>query len=195
MDLKGKRVILSSASPRRCELLAGLDVKFEVDARNGFTESIDPDTPHEKVPEIMSVGKSRAFWRPLEKGEILITADTMVLLDKFIMGKPHSRYEAVDMLQKLSGRTHEVISAVTFRDYAHEQTVTDTTFVSFREITQEEIDYYVDTCRPYDKAGAYGIQEWIGYAACTGIKGSFYNVMGFPVHKVYEELLKFIGYE
>ena len=97
----------------------------------------------------------------------------MVLLAKFIMGYPPPRYEAVDMLQKLSGRTHEVISAVTFRDCAHEQTVTDTTLVSFREITQEEIAYYVDTCRPYDKAGANGIQEWNGYAACTGIKGSF----------------------
>lgn len=195
MDLHGKRLILSSGSPRRRELLSGLDVEFELDTKNGFKEEFAPDVPHEKVPELMSRGKSRGFWRPLEEGEILITADTMVLLDKFIMGKPHSREEAVDMLRKLSGRTHEVISAVTLRDLRHEKTVVDTTLVSFREISREEIDYYVDTYRPYDKAGAYGIQEWLGYAACTGIEGSFYNVMGFPVHKVYEELLNFASYE
>ena len=106
----------------------------------------------------------------------------MVLLDSYIMGKPHSREEALDMLRRLSGRTHEVITAVTVRDCNTQETVTDTTLVTFREMTEEEIEYYVDTCKPYDKAGAYGIQEWLGYAACTGIEGSFYNVMGFPVH-------------
>ena len=195
MDLHGKRVILASGSPRRRELLAGLDVEFEVDTRSSFSESFDPSTPHEEVPLLMSRGKSHGFWRPLEKGEILITSDTMVLLDKFIMGKPHGREEALEMLRKLSGRTHEVITAVTFRDPMHEETVSDTTLVSFRNITEAEAEYYVDTCRPFDKAGAYGIQEWIGYAACTGIEGSFYNVMGFPVHKVYELLIKFASYD
>lgn len=195
MDLHGKRVILASGSPRRRELLAGLDVEFEVDTRSSFSESFDPSTPHEEVPSLMSRGKSHGFWRPLEKGEILITSDTMVLLDKLIMGKPHGREEALEMLRKLSGRTHEVITAVTFRDPMHEETVSDTTLVSFRNITEAEAEYYVDTCRPFDKAGAYGIQEWIGYAACTGIEGSFYNVMGFPVHKVYELLIKFASYD
>jgi septum formation protein len=110
------------------------------------------------------------------------------------MGKPHSREEAVQMLKTLSGRTHEVITAVTVRDKDHCETVSDSTRVHFRELREEEIDYYIDTFRPYDKAGAYGIQEWIGYAAITGIDGSFYNVMGFPVHKVYEELIKFADY-
>ena len=195
MDLKGKHVILASGSPRRRELLAGLGVEFEVDTNTCFKEDFSPEMPHSEVPALMSEGKSHGFWRPLEKGEILITSDTMVLLDKFIMGKPRSREEAVDMLLKLSGRVHEVITAVTVRDAAHEETVTDTTMVTFRVLSREEIDYYIDTCRPFDKAGAYGIQEWIGYAACTGIEGSFYNVMGFPVHKVYEELVKFAGYE
>lgn len=194
MDLKGKKVILASNSPRRRELLAGLNVEFEVDTRSNFKEYFEPDVPHPQVPALMSEGKSTGFHRPLEEGEILITSDTMVLLDGLIMGKPHSREEAVQMLKTLSGRTHEVITAVTVRDSAHYETVTDSTQVHFRELSDEEITYYIDTFKPYDKAGAYGIQEWIGYAAITGIEGSFYNVMGFPVHKVYEELIKFANY-
>ncbi len=193
MDLKGKKVILASGSPRRRELLAGLDIDFTVDTGNSFEESFSPDTPHSEVPALMSEGKSRGFHRPLEADEILITSDTMVLLDGFIMGKPHDREEALRMLRTLSGRTHEVITAVTVRDISRCETVTDSTLVHFRELTDDEIDYYLDKYRPYDKAGAYGIQEWIGYAAITGIDGSFYNVMGFPVHKVYEELIKFAG--
>ena len=193
MDLKGKKVILASNSPRRHELLAGLDIEFEVDTRNNFEESFSPDTPHSKVPALMSEGKSRGFHRPLEEDEILITSDTMVLLDGIIMGKPHSREDAENMLRTLSGRTHEVITAVTIRDCSRSETVTDSTLVHFRELSEEEIKYYLDKYRPYDKAGAYGVQEWIGYVAITGIEGSFYNVMGFPVHKVYEELIKFAG--
>ncbi len=195
MDLHGKHVILGSASPRRRELLSGLGMDFEVDTRNNFVESFAEGTPHEEVPALMSRGKSHGFWRPLAEGEILLTSDTMVLLDKLIMGKPHSRPEAEEMLWRLSGRTHEVISAVTARDLMHEETLTDTTLVTFRELSGAEIDYYIDSCRPFDKAGAYGIQEWIGYAACTGIEGSFYNVMGFPVHKVYSLLTKFAEYD
>ena len=194
MDLKGKKVILASNSPRRRELLAGLNIEFEVDTRSNFKEYFEPDVPHPQVPALMSEGKSTGFHRPLEEGEILITSDTMVLLDGLIMGKPHSREEAVQMLKTLSGRTHEVITAVTVRDSAHYETVTDSTLVHFRELRDEEITYYIDSFKPYDKAGAYGIQEWIGYAAITGIEGSFYNVMGFPVHKVYEELIKFANY-
>ena len=194
MDLKGKKVILASGSPRRRELLSGLDVEFEVDTENTFQETFAPDTPHSEVPALMSEGKSKGFHRQLEEGEILITSDTMVLLDGLIMGKPHTREEAVSMLKALSGRTHEVITAVTVRDLSHIETVTDSTLVHFRELSDEEITYYIDTFKPYDKAGAYGIQEWIGYAAITGIEGSFYNVMGFPVHKVYEELIKFASY-
>ena len=140
MDLHGKRVILASGSPRRRELLAGLDVEFEVDTRSSFTESFDPSTPHEEVPALMSRGKSHGFLRPLEKGEILITSDTMVLLDKLIMGKPHGREEALEMLRKLSGRTHEVITAVTVRDHLREETVSDTTLVTFRNLPEAEME-------------------------------------------------------
>ncbi len=194
MDLKGKKVILASGSPRRRELLAGLNIDFTVDTQNTFEESFSPDTPHCEVPALMSEGKSRGFHRQLEEDEILITSDTMVLLDGLIMGKPHSREEAVNMLKALSGRTHEVITAVTVRDSSHMETVTDSTLVHFRRLEDSEIDNYIDNFHPYDKAGGYGVQEWIGYAAITGIDGSFYNVMGFPVHKVYEELIKFADY-
>ena len=192
MDTRGKRIILASNSPRRRELLAGLCIDFEIDTRNDFEEKFDPAVPHSAVPALMSRGKSHGFHRPLADDEILITSDTMVLLDGVIMGKPRTRDEAVGMLSALSGKEHEVITAVTIRDSEREVTFEDSTLVTFKELTQEEIDFYVDRFRPYDKAGAYGIQEWIGYAGITGISGSFYNVMGFPVHKVYSELLKFI---
>lgn len=191
MDMNGKKIILASNSPRRRELLQGLGVEFTVDTGTGFEEVFPPQTPHREVPALMSRGKSHGFHRPLAEDEILLTSDTMVLLDNLIMGKPHSREQALEMLRNLSGRTHEVITAVTVRTASAEETVFDTTLVTFRPLTESEIAYYVDTCRPYDKAGAYGIQEWIGYAACTRIEGSFYNVMGLPVHKVYDELTKF----
>lgn len=198
MDLKGKKIILASGSPRRRELLTGLNIEFEVDTKNNFEEKYNPDTPHWEVPSLMSEGKSGGFHRPLENDEILITSDTMVLClsDKDghspILGKPHSREEAVDMLKLLSGRDHEVITAVTIRDCKRMETFTDSTVVTFKELTDAEIDFYIDTFKPYDKAGAYGIQEWIGYIGITGIKGSYFNVMGFPTHRVYEALLRFL---
>lgn len=193
MELKEKKIILASNSPRRRELLAGMDVEFSVDTRNNFDEKWDPSTPHDQVPALMAEGKSNGFWRELEEDEILITSDTMVLMDKMIMGKPHSREEAVAMLQSLSGKTHEVISAVTIRDgVGRSETFSDVAYVSFKELTLGEIGYYIDTYKPFDKAGAYGIQEWIGYIGITKLAGSFYTVMGFPVHRVYDALLRFI---
>lgn len=193
MELKEKKIILASNSPRRRELLAGMDVEFSVDTRNNFDEKWDPATPHDLVPALMAEGKSNGFWRELEEDEILITSDTMVLMDKMIMGKPHSREEAVAMLQSLSGKTHEVISAVTIRDgLGRRETFSDVAYVSFKELTLGEIGYYIDTYKPFDKAGAYGIQEWIGYIGITKLAGSFYTVMGFPVHRVYDALLRFI---
>lgn len=193
MDLKGKRVILASNSPRRRELLKGLDIDFEVDTRNNFEEKFSQDTCHRDIPELMSRGKSHGFHRELAEDEILITSDTMVLLDSLIMGKPHSREEAVSMLRALSGKTHEVITAVTIRDCRREVSFSDITEVSFKELTDAEIAYYVDNYKPYDKAGAYAIQEWIGHMGITSMKGSYFNVMGFPVHRVYDELLRFTG--
>lgn len=192
MDLHGKRIILGSASPRRRELLAGLDVEFTVDTGNTFEEFVDESVPHCDIPALMSEGKSRGFHRSLEPDEILITADTMVLLGGRLLGKPRDREDAVRMLRELSGREHEVITAVTLRSVDHFETFTDSSLVTFASLTDDEIDYYIDKYRPFDKAGAYGVQEWIGYVAITGIRGSFYNVMGLPVHALYRHLLKLV---
>lgn len=192
MDLKGKSIILASNSPRRRELLAGLDIEFTVDTRNTFEENYDPNTPHEKVPALMSEGKSMGFWRELEENEILITSDTMVLCGDRIMGKPQDREDAIKMIKSLSGREHHVITAVTVRDKNQMKTVCDKASVWFKDLTDKEIEYYIEKYGPFDKAGAYGIQEWIGYIGITKIEGSFFNIMGLPVHVVYSLLSDFI---
>lgn len=193
MDTKGKKIILASNSPRRKELLGGLDIEFTVDIGNTFEEIYDPDTPHERIPEVLSEGKSYGFHRALEANEILITSDTLVLCGERVMGKPHSREEAIDMLRCLSGREHKVITAITLRDCDRSTTTSDTAVVYFKELTDNEIEYYIDQYKPFDKAGAYGIQEWIGYAGIGRIEGSYFTIMGLPVHLVYKELLNFIG--
>lgn len=195
MDLKGKRIILGSNSPRRKELLGGLDVPFTVDTATDFVEDMAPETEPALIPVHFSEGKSKGFHRELEAGEILITADTVVLAEEgsVALGKPVDRADAVRMLRLLSGKRHSVVTAVTFRDSSRIETITDTTYVDFRELTTQEIDYYIDTYRPFDKAGAYGVQEWIGYVGITGIDGSYFNVMGLPVDEVYAEIVKFVG--
>ena len=192
MDVKGKKIILGSNSPRRKELLAGLDIEFTVDTGNTFEEVYDPATPHERIPEVLSEGKSYGFHRPLAEGEVLITSDTLVLCEDRVMGKPRSREEAFDMLRFLSGKEHKVITAITVRDSQRCKTSSDTAIVFFKELSDKEIEYYVDTFKPFDKAGAYGIQEWIGYIGIGKIEGSFFTIMGLPVHLVYQELLNFI---
>lgn len=192
MDIKGKKIILGSNSPRRKELLAGLDIEFTVDTGNTFEEVYDPATPHERIPEVLSEGKSYGFHRPLAEGEVLITSDTLVLCEDRVMGKPRSREEAFDMLRFLSGKEHKVITAITVRDSQRCKTSSDTAIVFFKELSDKEIEYYVDTFKPFDKAGAYGIQEWIGYIGIGKIEGSFFTIMGLPVHLVYQELLNFI---
>lgn len=192
MNLNGKKIILGSGSPRRRELLAGLDIDFEVDTRNSFEESYSPDTPHRQIPVLMSEGKSHGFHRVLKDNEILITSDTMVLCRDKVLGKPHSREEATDMLKMLSGCGHEVITAVTIRTAEREITFSDTAKVIFCPLTDGEIEYYIDRYAPFDKAGAYGIQEWIGYAGIQAIEGSFFTVMGLPTHLVYKHLKDFL---
>lgn len=186
-----KRIILGSGSPRRRELLGGLDVEFTVDTGNSFEESVPGGCPPEEVPLLMARGKSHGFHRPLEADELLITADTVVVVDGRVLGKPHTREEAVSMLRELSGRPHQVVSAVTFRTTERECSATDVTTVYVSPLDDDEIAYYIDTYKPFDKAGGYGIQEWLGYASMGHIEGSFYNVMGFPVHKVWELLQDF----
>lgn len=192
MDLKGKKLILASASPRRKELLEGLDINFEIDTETSFIEHYDSSVPDHKIPEIMSEGKSNGFHRPLSDNEILLTSDTMVYCGDRIMGKPHSREEAEDMLHFLSGRSHTVITAVTLRSNFRQETFSDATTVHFKPLTDEEIDYFIDKYKPFDKAGAYAVQQWIGYIGITGIEGSIFTVIGLPVHLVYDRLQKFI---
>ncbi len=188
----GKRIILGSNSPRRRELLAGLGIDFTVDTGNGFAESAEPGVEAHQVPVDMSLGKSHGFHRPLEDDEILITADTVVIIDGRVLGKPHSREEAEEMLHTLSGRTHEVVTAVTIRDKRGEKCFSVSSIVEFCRLEDWEIDSYIDNFKPYDKAGAYGVQEWIGYVGISRIEGSFYNVMGLPVHRIWQELKKFL---
>lgn len=192
MDTKGKKIILASNSPRRKELLAGLDIDFIVDTGSNAEEKYSPDTPHEMIPSVLSEVKSHGFHRELTDDEIVITSDTLVLCADRVMGKPHSREEAVEMLSFLSGKEHKVITAITLRDSRRHSTLSDTAIVHFKELSSEEIEYYVDSYKPFDKAGAYGIQEWIGYIGIDSIKGSYFTIMGLPVHLVYHELLKFI---
>lgn len=199
MDLHGKHIILGSNSPRRRELLKGLDIDFEVDTGNNFEESFGSEIPYGEVPRLMAQGKSHGFHRPLKDNEILITADTMVILPPSgnrpgeILGKPKDRADAIRMLRDLSGRKHHVTTAVTLRDQRREESFDVTTEVWFKTLTEEEITYYIDTYKPFDKAGAYAIQEWIGHAGITRIEGSYFNVVGFPVQRVYEALKRFIG--
>lgn len=192
MELKDKKIILASGSPRRKEILEGMDLCFETDTRNSFKEEFGPDIPHEEIPALMSRGKSHGFHRELGENEILVTADTMVLCRGQVLGKPKDREDAIRMLKLISGHLHRVITAATIRDREHETTFSDTSYVHFRELEDSEIEYYVDRYRPYDKAGAYAIQEWIGYTGIIKIDGSYYNIMGLPAHRLYEELMKFI---
>lgn len=191
MDLKGKKLILSSASPRRKELLEGLGLDFTIDTGTSFIEQYAPGMPLEQIPALMAEGKSGGFHRQLADDEILLTSDTMVYCDGVVMGKPHSRDEAISMLHHLSGRVHHVTTAITLRDSHHKITVSDTAYVHFKTLSDNEITYYVDNFKPFDKAGAYGIQEWIGYIGITKIEGSYFTIMGLPVHLVYEKLAEF----
>lgn len=196
MIRSSKRIILGSNSPRRRELLAGLDIPFTVDTGNTFQETMDPDADPHDIPAMMSRGKSYGFHRELTEDEILITSDTVVLVKEgesfIVLGKPHDKADAVRMLKSLSGKSHEVLTAVTIRSNSGEKTFTDSAKVTFEGLNEDEINYYIDNYKPFDKAGAYGIQEWIGYAAISSLEGSFYTVMGFPVHRVYKEIQQFL---
>lgn len=191
--LRSRRLILASQSPRRRELLAASGLPFETAPRYECEEIYPPTLPAAEVPRYLSQLKSRAYPRPLAPGELLLTADTVVLLDGGILGKPRDREDAIRMLERLSGRSHTVVTGVTLRSADRRRSFSVRSRVRFRTLRDEEIRYYVDTFRPLDKAGSYGIQEWIGYAAIERISGSFFNVMGLPIQRVYTELEKFIG--
>ena len=189
--LKGYEIILASASPRRRQLLQELGVQFSVQPRD-VTEHFDDSLSPQQVAEHLSELKALAFAEEeLNDKTIVITADTVVTLDGAILGKPKGVAEAKEMLRTLSGRSHQVITGVTLRSVAKMRTFSVSTNVFFKELSEDEIDYYVTVFQPFDKAGAYGIQEWIGHAAVEHIEGSYFNVMGLPVHRLYEELVVF----
>ena len=183
---------LASASPRRRELLKGLDIEFTVEPGKDEREAFSADLPHDAIPEFLARHKSETFHRELASKEVLITADTLVFLDEEILGKPKDAGEAAAMLRALSGRTHTVTTGVALRTRERLHTFSDTTEVDFKPLSEEEIAYYIDKYRPFDKAGAYGVQEWIGYTGITAIRGSYFNVMGLPVQRLYTELCGFL---
>lgn len=190
--LGNRKLVLASASPRRKELLAGLGVDFTIDTGNTFEEIVPDGMPLVEIPEYMAKGKSHGFHRSLKADEILITADTMVLCADEIMGKPADRDDAVRMLLKLQDNRHQVLTGVCIRSLGREVSFTASTDVTFGKLSMEEIDFYIDNYRPFDKAGAYGVQEWIGYAGIKGIEGSYFNVVGLPVHLLYQRLKEFL---
>jgi len=182
-------IILASASPRRHELLKMIVEDFTIAHGREVDEVYPADLPKEKVPVYLSQLKASAYLSDLKDADdLLITADTVVILDNKILGKPHSRREAIGMLSEMQGKTHTVVTGVTVSTLNRSTSFSQMTEVDFDELTQDEIEYYVDKFKPYDKAGAYGIQEWIGAAAIIGIRGSFYNVMGLPIHALYKVL-------
>jgi septum formation protein len=186
--LKDYRLILASASPRRRELLAACDLDFTLAEKFECEECYPADLAADKVAEYLSQLKSNAYPHPLGEKDILLTADTVVILGDKILGKPHSKTEAVEMISSLSGATHKVVTGVTLRTAEQTISFSAESLVSFRTLDTEEIAYYVEKYRPMDKAGAYGIQEWIGYTAIDRIEGSFYKVMGLPVQRLYSTL-------
>ncbi len=190
--LSSYHLILASGSPRRRALLKDLGLKFTLAPNHDVEENFPDELPAREVPIYLAKKKSDAFAAGLEEKDILITADTIVILHGQIIGKPSSEKDAVSMLTKLSGNIHTVITGVCFRTKSKQYCFSDISEVIFRKLTEEEILYYVNHYKPFDKAGAYGIQEWIGYVAIEEIHGSFYNVMGLPIQKLYIELGKFV---
>lgn len=190
--LKDYRLILASQSPRRKQLMREAGFDFTTAENYRVEEICPPELTCADIPIFLSKLKSAAFPRELEADEIVITADTIVTLSDRVLGKPADRDDAIRMLDLLSANTHNVMTGVTLRNWKKSHSFLSATTVFFRYLEREEIEYYVDRYQPYDKAGAYGIQEWIGYAAVERIEGSFYNVMGLPIQKLYTELSYFL---
>jgi septum formation protein len=189
-NLKDYQIILASKSPRRKELLSGLNIAFEVASLD--VDEIFPDKlPMEEIPVFLAKLKAGPFKEKISKNTLVITADTIVWIDGEVLGKPFDHPHAVEMLQKLSGRKHTVVTGVCLTSQSRQVTFSSLTDVWFKELSMEEIEYYLSSYHPYDKAGSYGVQEWIGYIAIDRIEGSYFNVMGLPVQRLYEELKKF----
>lgn len=191
LKITNYKVILASASPRRQELLSGIDQEYELRTLPDIDESFPDDLPHEQVAEYLARKKATAYTDALKEDELLITADTVVLLNGLILGKPDDREDARRMLRKLSCKRHRVITGVCLTSIRKSHSFSETAWVTFGDLSDQEIDYYLDCYNPRDKAGSYGVQEWIGYVGVEKIEGSYFNVMGFPIYKVYRELKRF----
>ncbi|HNW57949.1 MAG TPA: Maf family nucleotide pyrophosphatase [Bacteroidales bacterium] len=190
-DLNSYRIILASRSPRRRRLLRELGLKFEV-ADKDYSETYPNNLSGDEIARHIAYGKALQFKNEVSGNDILITADTIVWCNEKVLGKPIDFDDAVKMLQEISGNTHEVITGVCLLSQNKEKVFSVSSKVTFDKLTPDEIKYYVDKYKPYDKAGAYGIQEWIGIAACSHIEGSYFNVVGLPVQRLYKELQDFI---
>ncbi len=187
-NLGGLHIILASNSPRRRELLAGLGISFEVKVLPDIEESYPDSLPVSEIAEYIAREKAAAYLPLMAADELVITADTVVIADDEVMGKPHDAADARRMLLKLSNRTHQVTTGVCLTTRTAQKCFSVTTDVTFKQLTDEEIDYYIANYKPFDKAGAYGIQEWIGYVGVTALHGSYFNVMGLPVQRIYSAL-------
>ena len=187
-NLKKYHIILASNSPRRRELLSGLGVDYEVRTLPGVDESYPDTLSGEDIPVYISREKAAAYLPSIAPDELIITADTIVWLDGRVLGKPADEADACRMLRELSGRTHRVMTGVTLSTAAFQKSFAVTSEVEFAPLTEEEITYYVDHYRPLDKAGAYGVQEWIGFIGVRRLSGSYFNVMGLPIQRLYQEL-------
>ena len=187
-NLKDYHIILASNSPRRRELLAGLGLEFEVRTLPGVDESYPASLEGSQIPLYIAREKAEAYRGLLREHELMITADTIVWLDGRVLGKPRDEAEAMQMLHDMAGRTHEVYTGVCLTTSARQRSFSVGTRVRFARLSDEEIRYYVTRFHPLDKAGAYGVQEWIGYVGVEHIEGSYYNVMGLPVQRLYQEL-------
>jgi len=191
--LNNYNIILASKSPRRQELLGQLDINFKVADIIDVDESYDESITAGDIPVHLSQKKAKAYLDSLKNNDLLITADTIVWLDDKALNKPKDRVEAIEMIKSLSGNSHKVYTGVTISSINKSQSFVSETKVFFKQLTDDEVAYYVDKYKPFDKAGAYGIQEWIGYIGITKIEGSYFNVMGLPVQQLYSELIEFIG--
>ncbi|MBY0067290.1 Maf family nucleotide pyrophosphatase [Empedobacter falsenii] len=188
--LKDTNIILASQSPRRKELLAGLGLQFSTISLD-IDETFDRNEfKKEQITEYLSAKKAKAYTN-IQPNDLIITSDTTVWVDDESLEKASNREEAYEMIKKLSGKTHSVYTSVTIRSLEKEVTFSDETQVTFADLTDEEIYFYIDNYKPFDKAGAYGVQEWIGYIGVDNMNGSYFNVMGLPTHKLYKELVKF----
>ena len=189
-NLKKFNIVLASNSPRRKELMSGLGVDYVVKTLPDVDESYPDTLQGEEIPAYISREKAEAYQSMIEPDELLITADTIVWMNGEVLGKPKDREDAIRMLRKLSGASHQVITGVCLTTKGWQNSFTVTMDVTFAVLSEEEIVYYVDKYSPMDKAGAYGVQEWIGFIGVESISGSYYNVMGLPVQKLYRELIK-----